>query len=89
MNQGLSVSPKQGTVGAATVATVRTTRWHVRGGGLEPPMVSIEVKVSAETTEELAGVIGGLAGDSEGEDEAKIQDAVLNLLEEIDKIGRS
>ncbi len=52
-------------------------------------MVSIEVKVSAETTEELAGVIGGLAGDSEGEDEAKIQDAVLNLLEEIDKIGRS
>ena len=89
MNQGLSVSPKKGTVGAETVATVRTTRWHVRGGGLEPPMVSIEVKVSAETPEELAGVIGGLAGDSEDENEAKLEDIVLKLFEEIEQIGRS
>lgn len=87
MNQGLSVPPKKETVGAATVATVRTTRWYERGGGLELPMVSIEVKLSAETPEELAGVIGGLVGDSEDEDGAKIQDAVLNLIEEINKMG--
>ena len=52
-------------------------------------MVSIEVKVSAETPEELAGVIGGLAGDSEDENEAKLEDIVLKLFEEIEQIGRS
>ena len=31
MNQGLSVSPKQGTVGAGSVATTRTSRERLDG----------------------------------------------------------
>ena len=53
---------------------------------MEHPMISIEVKISAETPEELIGVIGGLAGESEAREES--QDALLILIEELDRMGR-
>ena len=49
-------------------------------------MISIEVKIDAETPEELIGVIGGLAGESEVREEP--QDALLNLIEELDRMSR-